>query len=819
EGDPWMSIKNSSAQNTYYFYKNGKFDTVSFPTARNSETVVMPIGNTLIFERSFTLHSMPLSIRKGPLNSTILQLPTEHINDCIYIKDSAILCIYDNKILAFKNNSIIDSASFPAPLQGLYKDNGNNLWILSKNGAYVFNGSTLSDSPEYYFETKNITGMLQDAEGNYWFTTLDQGVFMATSLQFKNNTVINEKITDLAVCNNKLYGTTFSRKIFTVTGGATRYQSATTRKNIKRYNEACIILGNQYIINPDGSIIESMAVTMQKCYTWYNNNIFTGFTKGFQFVDANGKRFFSRDKNFKLRVISCCNNGKDMVWIGTLFGLYSFSPVNYEIKKIELLKQRTNVLAYDNSTKTLIAGTAGEGLYFIRGSSKKVITEADGLAANYINTLLLQNDTLWVGTNKGLSRVILSPDGTPGHIESYSREDGLASNEINVFALHNNLIWIGTNKGLTYVNPAALTPGKPVKIPVYLTNVVINDSLYKWDKKDLFLKHDQKNLTINYSNVVFGKPSATAYYYKLDGLHTTWVKTSEKNVKFMNLPPGSYTFHVASAGPNNTVDLDHTASVKIFIARHFTQTWWFITICVVTGLLLIIYSLYLYIRNHKKKLAVQRNIILSEQKALRAQMNPHFIFNALNSVQYYITENDKRSAGIFLAKFSGLIRSVLENSNQSTVSLEEELDTVKKYLELEQIRFGNRFHYQINIDDTLSLSDIKIPAMLIQPFLENAIWHGLMPKKEQGNLYFSVRHEGNEVICIIEDDGIGREQAALIKRNKPGHTSSAIKNIEERLNFIKLLLRINIKLAIEDLFDSNNKSAGTRVYLKIQMQK
>ncbi|HYG14256.1 MAG TPA: two-component regulator propeller domain-containing protein, partial [Bacteroidia bacterium] len=104
EGDPWMSIKNSSAQNTYYSYKNGKFDTVSFPAACNSETVVMPIGNTLIFERNFTLHSKPLSIRKGPLNSTILQLPTEHVNDCIYIKDSAILCIYDNKILIFKNN-------------------------------------------------------------------------------------------------------------------------------------------------------------------------------------------------------------------------------------------------------------------------------------------------------------------------------------------------------------------------------------------------------------------------------------------------------------------------------------------------------------------------------------------------------------------------------------------------------------------------------------------------------------------------------------------------------------------------------------------
>jgi sensor histidine kinase YesM len=199
--------------------------------------------------------------------------------------------------------------------------------------------------------------------------------------------------------------------------------------------------------------------------------------------------------------------------------------------------------------------------------------------------------------------------------------------------------------------------------------------------------------------------------------------------------------------------------------------------------------------------------------ALRAAMNPHFIFNTLNSIQYFIMENDQLNAINYLSTFSKLIRSILNNSVNSRIRLQDELDQLKYYVQLELLRFENKFMFSVNIAENLDIDNIEIPSMLIQPYLENAILHGLYNKREAGRLMLSVKEEGDYVLFEIEDNGVGRAAAAAIKLNLPKHKSLGMMLTEERLKLINA--QSGVSHQIDDL-EENGKPAGTRVKIWIK---
>ena len=213
---------------------------------------------------------------------------------------------------------------------------------------------------------------------------------------------------------------------------------------------------------------------------------------------------------------------------------------------------------------------------------------------------------------------------------------------------------------------------------------------------------------------------------------------------------------------------------------------------------------------------MRREYIQSEQKALRAQMNPHFIFNSLGSIQNFVLKQDADTANDYLAKFSRLIRQVLENSKYNTIPLNQEMDAIKTYVVLEQLRFENKFSFAIDTSPELSLATIEIPPMLIQPFLENAILHGITPLKDKGHLeLFINKVSSSRLEIIVEDNGIGRAQAAEINKHRMKHKSTGMKNVEERLIMLSKIHKADFKYHIEDLFYKNGTSAGTKVIMEI----
>ena len=231
------------------------------------------------------------------------------------------------------------------------------------------------------------------------------------------------------------------------------------------------------------------------------------------------------------------------------------------------------------------------------------------------------------------------------------------------------------------------------------------------------------------------------------------------------------------------------------------------------GLLVLLLAALLIIRSNREK---RKANSMLELKSLRAQMNPHFIFNSLNSVNSFISKNDDRSANKYLSQFSRLMRMVLENSKYDFVSLDSEIEILKLYLELEHLRFQDKFDYDFNIDGDIKKDEIEIPPMLIQPFIENSVWHGLRYLENKGKLIVSVSKQEGKLLWVIEDNGIGREKSAELKtKNQQIGQSTGMKNIDERLRILNKMNSTNMQVQVIDL---NDGTTGTRVEVSIPYQ-
>lgn len=250
----------------------------------------------------------------------------------------------------------------------------------------------------------------------------------------------------------------------------------------------------------------------------------------------------------------------------------------------------------------------------------------------------------------------------------------------------------------------------------------------------------------------------------------------------------------------------------------FWQTWWFKVLVGLLVILLFIFVISLFYRSEKRRTDFNKRIAELKLQALRAQMNPHFIFNTINSIQYFISCNDQESAFLYLSKFSKLMRQTLDNSAKSRISIKKELETLQLYMDLQMLRFENRFEYSIKVDPQIDMHNFEIPAMLIQPYIENAINHGISPKKGKGNINVSIKLEESFINCIVEDDGVGINKSMKLKKNSsPDHTSAGMRLTKERLKIINYGKLDNIFVSVLDRSENGGRETGTKVTINIPL--
>ncbi len=351
-------------------------------------------------------------------------------------------------------------------------------------------------------------------------------------------------------------------------------------------------------------------------------------------------------------------------------------------------------------------------------------------------------------------------------LQSFDEKDGLLAGNHKFSSYYlspDGKVYIGAEDGYNYFHPDSLGAAAPL-LKAYITELTLQDTVINTlSVQQLKLSWHQNNLQFGYLAVDHKTGPYLQYRYKLSGLDSGYVYAGrQRTVRYTNLKPGNYTFNVEVSA--NGKDWYAADPLEVHIAIAFWNTGWF-RLLVLVGLLLLAYAWYRFrIRQVQKQAQLKANYEIRlndlENSALRAQMNPHFIFNCLNTINAFVSRNEKTLANQYISRFSKLIRMILDHSRQRTITLEEELEALELYLQIEQVRFEGRFDFEITVESNIDIENTAIPGLLIQPFAENAILHGLLPSKKPGLLKVSITKAQDFILIVVEDNGVGRAAAA-----------------------------------------------------------
>ncbi|RLD81996.1 MAG: hypothetical protein DRJ10_05505, partial [Bacteroidetes bacterium] len=508
-------------------------------------------------------------------------------------------------------------------------------------------------------------------------------------------------------------------------------------------------------------------------------------------------------------------NANGSLWLGTLNGLWKFKNGEfiYYGKHHKLLKTRINSLfKYKNK---LFVGTKGAGLiiYNINNDSTQIIDTKNGLTSNSITSIVNYKNNMYIATNKGLNILNLNND-KDYQIKQFDQGNGLLSDEITELQVFDSTLYIAGKKGINYIDFKQFnSENKLINTYIEKLRIGTTDTIVK-EKYEL--KHKQNFINISFKAISFKSKQNILYRYKMYPIATNWIYTKKNELQFTSLTPGSYTFIVSAKNKSGKWNPANT-TISFVISKPFWLSWWFIALVIAWLIILVIAIIHKSLLSVQKENRLKKELNLYMKKAINSQINPHFLFNTLNSINQHILKNDKLISSKYLNRFSIYIRSVLNALKNDFQSLSEELRISELYLELEQLRLKEKLKYEIKIDKSVVSREIHIPTLIITPFLENAIWLGILPKKEPGKVEIFIFQENKTLIISIKDNGIGRKESLKLQSNPDFNLSNP--NPENTLERIKLLNNLysdKIDISYIDI-DENENKYGTIVNIKIKI--
>jgi ligand-binding sensor domain-containing protein len=740
-------------------------------------------------------------------------------------------------------------------VHSIMEDRTGNLWIGTNDGLSKYYGkqfthfnSSMGFSPGVYF------GLTIDKAGKLW-----GGVYGGGVNRFDGNSITHYTTEQGLGSNNVMCFLEDSNNLWIGTKG----------DGVTKYDGASFI---QFENFQSHTAVFSM-LKDSKGNIWFGTN--EGLEK---YDGKNLAHFGVAQGLSSKSIISICEDKKGNLWLGTEYdsmvnklelptaetGRYAFTHYNINQGLISSI-----ICIKEDKRNNVWFGTSNAGVVKFDGETFTRYTTLQGLSNNSVQSIVEDNDeNMWFLTYNGLCKMRkqqgnkeggkISGQTTGALFTNYLDADGFlgVGGHYNSLILERNgNIWAGAENRITCYHPERDMPDtippqihlsaislfgenmnwldleKKKDTAIILSNgVAIHDfkfgELSNWYNvpQDLDLSYNNNYLTFQFVGIDINKPRHVMYQYRLEGLDNNWSSITENSyATYNNLPHGSYIFKVKAV--NSDGHWSNEFSYRFNIRPPWWKTWWF---RIITGLFLIT-IIYVLLRwriqqkfrrrlerseNEKQLAKLQQQKAELEMQALRAQMNPHFIFNSLNSINMFILENNKLQASEYLSKFSRLVRLILHNSQEAFIPLENELEALRLYLQLESLRFQNKFEYQILVNDELDAKGLKVPPLIIQPYAENAIWHGLMHKKEKGHLEVAIYLENESLFYRITDDGIGRKNAAEIKsKSTSTHKSMGMRITTDRL--ATLQHQNETSLTITDLVLPDGKPGGTEVLIRI----
>ena len=559
------------------------------------------------------------------------------------------------------------------------------------------------------------------------------------------------------------------------------------------------------------------------------NQIWIGTSKG---IDKMVKGKIINYPNFKgNRVRDILETESGDLYIGSRQGVWKKQGEEFVLEPFNSQLKVPLVYCLEKIDQGLVIGTT-EGLFLANNNSLTRIEISENFSANVINFIHKdQNKNLWIGTNFGLYKL-----NEELKTMAFTSQDGLTNLETNLNSAYSDkdALWFGTSSALHRLDFNELERLSTFPPPeVKLNEVLLNLEHTDWTQFSEYFKRGTKvplspvvgyknnNFQFRFSTNTLDEPKKIVYQYMLEGYDSNWLPITRSNyATYTNLPYSSFEFKVRAKRQNQP--WGKPLVYKIEITPPFWQTWWFMLLSVLL-LSYMMYSIFQYRRRNlitqleKEKFELKSKMLSLEQQSLNSSMNRHFIFNALNSIQYYINRQDRLAANKYLSSFAKLIRKNLDSSQVNFTSLAEELERLELYLEIENMRFKDKFEYRLSVSDDIDEGATQIPSMLLQPYLENSIWHGILPQEKKGLIRLTISKNplGQMEIRII-DNGIGISTSQAKKTGKANHISKGMNITTGRIQLLQNLTHQKVILIGPfELKDKAGNVLGTQVTLKL----
>ena len=742
----------------------------------------------------------------------------------------------------------------------LLVDHRGRTWVGSKLGVNMVEGGRMRTYTVHQgLPNDNIQCAYEDDEGNLWFGTDGAGAIRYLGDRFVTFTVKDGLCSDLVMCitadqRGDLWLGTYDNGICRQDGMA----MINTLDGLPNNTIWCGLTdpdGSMWFGTSDGiahlrdgiviPLPDSVSLAGQRVFAMFRDGagtLWCGTREGLTTIDASGAVYkFPAETGPGRSVRSIVQDRQDQLWMATDDGLVLMTEAGVQRYTVaDGLSDNTVLCLLLDQRDRLWAGTAN-GLSCLDAGRLRTVRFATDFGSNYFDLLASDaHNRIWAGTNGGL--FLFHPDSLLADslaFEHITMSDGLRSLEFNLNAAYfgpNDRSFFGTAAGMLYHDAqrvGATTRATTPRVHIAALRSFLQPTVWKGQcdsiassglPMGLHLDPRRHYLTFDYAAICFSRPERVRYRYRLVGYDPDWLSATEARfASYSNLPHGEFTFEVAAS-----IDGAHwgtPASFAFKIDPPYWARWWFYLACAI-GVGAVLFGIQRYRavrrarRDHTRQLMLRSRMLQLEQQALNANMNRHFVFNALNSIQFHINRQDRVTASRYLTSFAKLIRKNLDASQNDTTTLTEELERLELYLGLEHMRFKDKFRYTISVDPSVDANHVHLPAMMLQPYVENSIWHGILPMQRQGHVHIRVQptdRPGRVAIQIV-DDGIGVDRSLKAKEAmESDHISRGIEITKGRADVLRRLELTDIRIdGPRERYDQpNGQVLGTTVTIEL----
>lgn len=800
------------------------FDDWFFNEYQNQNIYIFEV----IMENEHFLKRIP-----KPINPTF-----EDVREVQKLPTGQILLQSKSSIFCLRDTQMVWSIPFGSRINEVIPEENGTIWMCLEGGEglrkYADLEAVRQNKYEQFLDGLSISKVFKDRDNGLWVTTIENGIYHSPNpdiLTYNSETGFTDDIVTAVTFENDstIFAGCYNGDIFQLNNTGIKKIGVSPPSNhcpslLFDPETQKLWVGGIYFQNGrKNSVTYIHPVLKSRHFYTYNSftnlnlngnrwiiggNYRTGLVIQDRFADT--LVFTASPTKLRGRIYGLYSDLEDRIWIGSADGIFEFRDSNYVHPGIQhpaFHKRVEDITGLPDST--IVFGTKGFGVICWKEDDIRQITQVDGLTSNMIEDVHTDvHGNIWVGTLNGLNKIFFDSSGEP-IVRRFTLANGLPTNEILQINSHEGKVWLCTPDGLVKFAESSVDSFaiQPIIEQVVVNGIPIDNRLRQ------SFGYDKNNFEIHFLAINYNQGREIPYRYRLND-EERWQVTRNRAVNFSALSKGDYIFEVQAQNEDGVWSASSTYPFSVL--PPWWMTTWFRLVAFFLVVAMIVLIFVARLRQQNKEAEVRRQLYDLEKSALQAQMNPHFIFNCLNSIQNFILQNDRKKAVEYLSRFAKLVRHNLDVSRNGKVSLEQEVQMLEHYLSLERERFNHSFDYDIYVDPVLKDDYVEFPSMLVQPFVENAILHGIGGKKSGGIVEVTFGSGEDQLFVKVRDNGEGYLSGQKDKKVSQ-HKSAGMSITQKRLEILGA--SDDNAISMQELKDEAGQIKGTEVSIKIYLNK